>query len=336
MFFQNPLAAFLFLLAVPYVWLYLVQPRKRSEVVSTLIFWKKALGGNNEEYLGSRLKKFWPLFLGLLFLALVTLAAMMPVVRTNTQIGNADSVTPNQSVTDENGSISTKPVKKVLFFGEKNQYLITALEFLPGFIFEEISQCPETVPDDAVLVIHKSNPAVTPKGNVFIIDPQNCSDFFSFEQTTTPEAVKPNGAAVNNKNKSDILRNVDFSGVVIYNDKKLNIKKPGQAIKILAVNVDGEPFYVCSETENPYTRLLILSADLSKGNFTQKTSFPILLANAIESLTRLQTENDTKNNIEPKEYPVWFWLVACAIAVYVIHCAVSTSRNFKPRDYHSL
>ncbi len=79
MIFAQPLAWFLFLLAIPIVLLYILKVRLRQEPVSTALFWQQVFDERRTRSFWRRLRHLMSLLLSLLFLTLLTGAVLNPV-----------------------------------------------------------------------------------------------------------------------------------------------------------------------------------------------------------------------------------------------------------------
>jgi hypothetical protein len=80
--FTHPLAWGLLLLAVPIILFFFLKIRFRREAVATTIFWQQVFEERRTRTLRRQFRHFLSLILALLFLALLTVAALDPVVQT--------------------------------------------------------------------------------------------------------------------------------------------------------------------------------------------------------------------------------------------------------------
>ncbi|MDR1053117.1 MAG: BatA domain-containing protein, partial [Planctomycetaceae bacterium] len=74
-------------------------------------------------------------------------------------------------------------LQKILYYGEYNFFLVNALKSCmlssrQPIRFERVTEIPEVVPTDSVLVINQNVPPILPTGNVMIFDPRNGCDLF--------------------------------------------------------------------------------------------------------------------------------------------------------------
>jgi hypothetical protein len=210
-------------------------------------------------------------------------------------------------------------LKKILYFGEDNFFLINALKScIPASQqqtkFERVTKIPEIVPFDSVLVINRNVPPKLPEGNLMIFDPRSGCDLFGVgEISSTPLVIGFESS------DSPLLKFTQFSGKELSGIGKLNLyeSESNKTPEILLSTVENYPVYLSwnfrnknksadantaiqkinseisgiSEIQkNPQTsdnsdlflcRVLVFSADISRGDFVLGVMFPVLVGNAL-------------------------------------------------------
>ncbi|MDR1958806.1 MAG: VWA domain-containing protein, partial [Planctomycetaceae bacterium] len=226
------------------------------------------------------------------------------------------------------------PVQKILFFGEENFFLEHVLRSQPNIALTRLEQCPEAIPDGAVLVIHRRVPPVIPPGHVFVIDPREDSDYCRIGEPLEVPLV------TNERKESPLMRNVSFRNLRIF----------GMRTLIPQVSASGKPTVLASASEenpvflewtSPGRHVLFLSAELDRGDFALRTAFPILISNGLNRFRESHEEGPVPPRlVDPREsnlravpdsfgaipadetarprtfgYPLRLWLILAAIAL---------------------
>ena len=186
-----------------------------------------------------------------------------------------------------------RPVQRLLVYGESDFFLGRVLQSQPNIDLTVVAECPAVVPQDAVLIVHRTVPETIPPGKVLVIDPQNDSDFFRVgESLESP-------LAANEAKDSPLMRFVHLNNVFMPGAKKLTPKErlelgtgnselfsshsplhtSNSSYSVLASTPEEEPVYM--QWRSPGRNLLVLSAELKRGDLALRTAFPILISNAL-------------------------------------------------------
>jgi hypothetical protein len=170
-----------------------------------------------------------------------------------------------------------KTIQKLLYYGEDDFFLMRALESQQNIRLERVTEYPSIVPDNAVLIIHQTTPQVLPKGNLFIIDPQNDCNLF-----TVGEFLESPIAALEKKD-SVLMRFVNLNGVPMSGARKLSLLKSPEHLPItLLATPENDPLLIQWGNSSPQTdKILALTTKIKQGDFSLRTSFPILLSHAL-------------------------------------------------------
>ena len=181
-----------------------------------------------------------------------------------------------------------RPTQKLLFYGESDFFLGHVLQSQQNVDLAVVAECPVAVPQDAVLIVHRVVPETIPPGNVLVIDPQNDSDFFNVGESLELPLV------ANEAKDSPLMRFVHLNNVLMPGAKKLTPMQVRAEYEtpiaetelldnalhsVLASTPDEEPVYM--QWQNPVRKLLVLSAELKRGDLALRTAFPIMISNAL-------------------------------------------------------
>ncbi|MCL2623906.1 MAG: BatA and WFA domain-containing protein [Planctomycetaceae bacterium] len=181
-----------------------------------------------------------------------------------------------------------RPMQKVLFYGESDFFLGHVLQSQQNIDLTVVAECPAVVPQDAVLIVHRSVPETIPPGNVLVIDPQNDSDFFRVGELLDLPLT------ANEAKDSPLMRFVHLNNVLMPGAKKLTPMQTGEEqsaevreqgteyntlYSVLASTPEESPVYML--WQNPDRKLLVLSAELKRGDLPLRTAFPIMISNAL-------------------------------------------------------
>jgi hypothetical protein len=187
-------------------------------------------------------------------------------------------------------------VQKVLFYGESDFFLGWALQSQQNIDLTVVAECPAVVPHDAVLIVHRTVPDTIPPGNVLVIDPQNDSDFFSVGEPLESPLV------ANEAKDSPLMRFVHLNNVFMPGAKRISplqissefrdqsaeyenhsehhtLNSELCTLNLLASTPEEFPVYL--QWQSPGRKLLVLSAELKRGDLALRTAFPIMISNAL-------------------------------------------------------
>jgi hypothetical protein len=175
----------------------------------------------------------------------------------------------------------------VLFFGEDNMYLKSALQSLPDTEIivpkETPPVIPAVIPKEAVLIINGNVPSELPAGNILIFNPQNDTQLFS-----VGEAVSIPFAAETDED-SPLVKQLGLTNTLFLGAKNITPKiTANMKVKILAETADRQPLYLLFET--PERKVLVFNADLKKSGITSQTTFPLLLSRVLRYFDQDSTQ----------------------------------------------
>jgi len=292
----------------------------------------------------------------------LTLAPNVPqthIVRSTTERGglltaklnHADALPHDNTAT---AILPPRPVQQLLFYGESDFFLGHVLQSQQNIDLTVVAECPAVVPQDAVLIVHRTVPETIPPGNVLIIDPQNDSDFFRVGEPLESPLV------ANEAKDFPLMRFVHLNNVLMPGAKKLTptdgdelrvtsgeqeensphtlTSHPSSltTLSVLASTPEESPVYM--QWQSPDRKLLVLSAELKRGDLALRTAFPIMISNALNAFRNSGGELEYARNpgdlhesnlrSAPESFyrdhsqniarvsagrPIWFWLIVIAI-----------------------
>lgn len=167
--------------------------------------------------------------------------------------------------------LGEKTKQKILVFGEDDFFLRKVLESMPNVEIVTIKECPENIEHNSVLVVHQTVPQKLPVGNVLIIDPRNNCDMFEVgDLIETPIIAFA-------ETDTALLKFVRLENILVPGAHQLTFhkKENENRPKNLLATPENAPVFV------QYQEKLILTANLSQGDLTLRTAFPILFSNAL-------------------------------------------------------
>jgi len=113
-------------------------------------------------------------------------------------------------------------------------------------------------------------PKVLPAGDVFVVDPiDNC------DQWTIGKTIE-NPIVTEIDSKADLMTHVRLDNVVLPEARSIEFKNEP---KIFAGTISKEAVY--AQIQRPSGRCLVLSVDLDKSDLAFRTTFPIMVTNAL-------------------------------------------------------
>ena len=186
--------------------------------------------------------------------------------------------------------LSEQFVQRIFLYGQENFFLWHVLQSQPQTEVVLVENVPNSIPSDSVLVCHQIVPPILPLGNVMIIDPQNDCDLFQ----TGQHLERP--IAANVVAESSLVRFAQFSGLVFSGAKNITPKKKDN-FKVLAETADDFPLYL--QFASTDQKALVLSVDLNQGDFTLRTTFPILVSQALTYFRNSEELRKAYSTAEP-------------------------------------
>jgi hypothetical protein len=184
--------------------------------------------------------------------------------------------------------LSEQFVQRILLYGQENFFLWHVLQAMPQTEIVFVSEIPDSIPPDSVLVLHQTVPATLPPGNVMVIDPQNGCDLFRLEENLE----RPMVAKVDEKNP--LVRFIT-SGLVLPGAKRI-VPQTSHS-RALLETAEEFPLYLQFVSENQ--RTLVFSADLNQGDFSLRTAFPILMSQALAYFRNSEDLQKAYSTAEP-------------------------------------
>lgn len=161
--------------------------------------------------------------------------------------------------------------QKVLIVSQGNLFLQKAFEASGLAEITVQKNFPEQWPADTVIVLHRQVPKTLPEGPVLIIDPaESCDQWELGDIVENPIVSQQNS-------ESPLMTYLRFDNIQI---PKSRVVRFHTAVNSLVSTLAGDILY--AELPRSAGRCLVLSIDLDSSDFAFRTSFPGLVANALE------------------------------------------------------
>jgi len=170
--------------------------------------------------------------------------------------------------------LPARPTQQIYLYGEEHFFLLRVLQSQPNVQLHFPAEIPERLPEDAVLVLHRTVPpdlgTAIPAGNVLIIDPRNSCDLFDVgDPLDMPIVAKVS--------PSPLMRFVNLLNLMIPGARTITPKE--ESFEHLAETPEEELIYACGVAQD--RTILVLSADLDRSDLPLRTAFPILVSQAL-------------------------------------------------------
>jgi len=174
--------------------------------------------------------------------------------------------------------LPARPTQQIYLYGEEDFFLLRVLQSQPNVRLHFPTDIPDRMPENSVLVLHRSIPETIPSGNVLIIDPRNSCDLFEVgEPLDMPIVAKVSASPLM---KFVHLLNLTVPGArTITLKAKAGMERSIMTELILAETPEEQPIYVHSALSE--SNVLLLSADLRRSDLPLRTAFPILVSQAL-------------------------------------------------------
>jgi hypothetical protein len=159
----------------------------------------------------------------------------------------------------------------VLLVTEPNLFLEQVFKAIPVVDLAVTATPPESVPPGTIAVFHRQTPESVPAGQVLVIDPARSTDVWTVGEPLENPIVTKQDA------DSPLMTHVRLDNVLMPEARRLSFSGTHQ---VLAGSIGEEPIYVAVDRRQR-GKLLVLTANLDKGDLPLRTAFPILMTNAI-------------------------------------------------------
>ena len=165
-----------------------------------------------------------------------------------------------------------REVQPVILVTSGNLFLQKVFEANPLVKLTVVAEPPETIPAGTVVVYHRVAPEKLPPGSVFVIDPANSSDVY-----TVGEQLE-NAIVTKQDKDSPLMAHVRLDNVIMPEARKLIPTQP-EMVQVLASAISNDPLFF--SMIRPEGKLLVLTANMEKGDYQFRTAFPISMGNAL-------------------------------------------------------
>lgn len=163
-----------------------------------------------------------------------------------------------------------KKIQKVLIVTSGNLFLQKVFEANPLVDVTLMNHFPDTWPKDSLIVLHGEVPETLPEGDLFVIDPAMDCDLWSIGPVLENPIVTELNA------RSRLMTHVRLDNVLVPKAEKIVFHSEATP---LAATLSGDLIY--ARLTNGERRLLVLNVDLEESDLAFRTTFPIMVTNAL-------------------------------------------------------
>jgi hypothetical protein len=166
--------------------------------------------------------------------------------------------------------LPARTIQKVMIVSAGNLFLRKVFEANPLVELTVVDTFPATWPTDTLIVLHQEVPESLPDGNVMVIDPVADTEFWKVS------GMIDNPIITEQAEDSPLMTHIRLDNVFVPEAVRLDFNAKTLA---LAQTVSGDAIY--SQVTRDNGRLLVLSANLEQSDLAFRTSFPIMVTNAL-------------------------------------------------------
>ena len=166
--------------------------------------------------------------------------------------------------------LPSRTVQKVLIVSPGNHFLRKAFEANPLVDLQVRKTFPQHWPSDTIIVLHRKIPEQIPAGDVLVVDPETGGDHW------TVGGVLDQPIITEQDEQSPLMTHIRLDNVIVAQARELQFAKPPT---VLAETVTGDAIY--AEVQRDTGRCLVLNVNLQQSDLTFRTSFPIMVTNAL-------------------------------------------------------
>jgi len=163
-----------------------------------------------------------------------------------------------------------KKIQKVLIVTSGNLFLQKVFEANPLVDVTLMNHFPDPWPKDSLIVLHGEVPETLPDGDLFVIDPATDCDLWSIGPVLENPIVTELNA------DSRLMTHVRLDNVLVPKAEKIDFHSD---VTPLAATLSGDLIY--ARLTNGEGRLLVLNVDLEESDLAFRTTFPIMVTNAL-------------------------------------------------------
>jgi hypothetical protein len=204
----------------------------------------------------------------------------------DTSITHADvPVTPdrtNNRLAADDQAWAVLPARtpvRVLLVSPGNPFLESVFEANPLVQFERTDEFPENWPRETLVVLHGRVPGVLPAGNLLVLNPSSACDAWQLSDSLQNPVITHVNTA------SPLMAHVRLDNVRIPKATRLLFQAPPIT---LAGTSPSEPLY--AQVVRSEGKCLVLSVDLDQSDLAFRTTFPILITNAVDWFAGIRGE----------------------------------------------
>ncbi|HIE99586.1 MAG TPA: VWA domain-containing protein [Planctomycetes bacterium] len=173
----------------------------------------------------------------------------------------------------DNTASSILPARRkipVTLVTDGNWFLQRVLEANDVVDLTLVSEVPQHLPPDGVLVLHRNTPQQLPAGNVFVVQPIAATKLWEVAGAISQPLVDKQDTS------SDLMRHIRLDNVLMPEALKLI---PKVDYTTLVESISGDPLYL--QIPHANGNVLVLPVNLDQGDLPLRTAFPIMLTNAL-------------------------------------------------------
>jgi hypothetical protein len=200
----------------------------------------------------------------------------------------------NSLTADDNAwaILPEQKVQNVLIVTEGNLFLRKVFEANPLVNVTTVTEIPEEWPKETLVVLHRMIPKNLPSGDVFVVDP-----FEDCDQWTIGDTID-NPIVTEIDKTSELMTHVRLDNVVLPEARKIEFKTEP---KILAGTISQDVVY--AQLKRPGGKCLLLSVDLDKSDLAFRTTFPIMVTNALNWF--VESSGDLRESSSTGDFVTW-------------------------------
>lgn len=166
--------------------------------------------------------------------------------------------------------IPPRAVKDVLIVTPGSLFLRKVFEANPLVNVDVVNTLPADWPLDTLVVLHRIMPERLPEGQVLVVDPETNSDAWTLGE------VIENPIITEQDQDSPLMTHIRLDNVLLPEARRIDF---GQSSQTLVATVTGETVY--AQLNRPTGTCLVLNVNLERSDLAFRTSFPIMITNAL-------------------------------------------------------
>ncbi|MBQ3821511.1 MAG: hypothetical protein II807_00490, partial [Thermoguttaceae bacterium] len=184
------------------------------------------------------------------------------------------------------------PRMRVLLYGTVDRFLQAVFAAQPNVETERVSEIPDALEPDALLVICGDVPETLPKGKVALVNPTSGANLFAVGDEEYETAVEPGVV------DSPLTCFLNFDGVALRGARDI-VPFEGVAVETYARTPEAPAIFAARDPDLPDSPRWVYNFSCTADSIVLRTLFPIVFANLVGAARGIDDSNYASAQVLP-------------------------------------